>query len=216
VFVAGSVVALREGLEELLSPTPATDYLVAYVVLGVALALELVSLGQAWRQLRREARERDRQLLRHVMLTSDPTVRAVFAEDSAAVLGTLIALVGVALHQATGSAVPDGVASLAIGVLLAFVAYALGSRNKDFIVGEPAGTDEIARVRDLLAAEPGVVGLREVSVSYIGPGQVTVVARIDVDDSLPGGEVEALVRRLEQRLRAASPAIQHADVVPTG
>jgi cation diffusion facilitator family transporter len=216
VFVAGSVVAIREGLDELLAPTPAADYVVAYVVLTLALLLEMVSLGQAWRQLRREARERDRQLLRHVMLTSDPTVRAVFAEDSAAVLGSLIALVGVALHQATGSAVPDGIASLAIGGLLAFVAYTLGSRNKDFIVGEPAGADKVARVRDMLAAEPGVVGVREVSVSYIGPGQVTVGARIDVDDGLSGGEVEALVRRLDRRLRAASPAIQHVDVVPTG
>lgn len=53
-------------------------------------------------------------------------------------------------------------------------------------------------------------------MSYIGPGQVTVGARIDVDDALSGGEVEALVRRLERRLRAASPAIQHTDVVPTG
>jgi cation diffusion facilitator family transporter len=129
VFVAGSVVALREGLEELLSPTPAADYAIAYVVLAIALVLESVSLSQAWRQLRREARQRDRQLLRHVMLTSDPTVRAVFAEDSAAVLGSVIALVGVALHQTTGSAAPDGIASLAIGVLLAVVAYTLGSRN---------------------------------------------------------------------------------------
>jgi divalent metal cation (Fe/Co/Zn/Cd) transporter len=71
-------------------------------------------------------------------------------------------------------------------------------------------------VRDLLATEPGVVGVREVSVSYIGPGRVTVDARIDVDDDLSGAEVEALVRHLDERLRAASPAIQHADLVPTG
>jgi cation diffusion facilitator family transporter len=216
VFVAGSVVALREGWQELVAPTEATSYAVAYVVLAVSLVLELVSLRQAWLQLRGEARRRRRQLLQHVMLTSDPTVRAVFAEDSAAVIGNVIALVGVGLHQATGSTVPDGIASLAIGVLLAGVAYVLAARNKDFLVGEPAGGDAVAEVRDVLLAVPGVDAVREVSVSFIGPGQVEVGVRIDVDDGLTGGDVESLVRRVEARLRAVSPAVQHVDVVPSG
>jgi cation diffusion facilitator family transporter len=216
VFVAGAVVAVREGVAELVNPTEATKFVAAYVVLGLSLIFEGFSLTQAWRQLRGEARQQDRQLLRHVMLTSDPTVRAVFAEDSAAVVGSLIALVGVGLHQITGSPVPDGLASVAIGMLLAGVAYTLGSRNKDFLVGEPAGADVVARVRDLVAGEPGVVGVRDVTVSFIGPGQVSVGTRIDVDDGLNGHEVEALVRRLDVRLRAASPAVQHTDIVPTG
>jgi cation diffusion facilitator family transporter len=216
VFVVGAVLAIFQGVHELLAPVEATSFAVAYVVLVVAFTLEAVSFAQAARQLRGEAADLERGLLEHVRLTSDPTTRAVFAEDAAALIGNVLALVGIALHQVTGSVVPDAVASIAIGVVLGGVAVFLVERNRDFLVGEEVALDDKRRIAEALAATPGVDGLRDLVVSFTGPAEVWVVARVDVDDGLSGHEVEDLVAGIERDLTAREPAITRVDVVPVG
>src|SRR5689334_11592112 len=106
LFTAGAVVSISHGISELLHPEPATDFVVAYVVLAIAFVLEGISFTQATRQARRRAHTLGRDTLEHIWNTSNPTLRAVFAEDAAALIGLLIAAAGVGLHQITGSAVP--------------------------------------------------------------------------------------------------------------
>src|SRR5262245_22197298 len=119
LFVVGGSLSVWHGITELLhGESTHENYLVAYVVLAVAFALESASLFQAWRQLGAEAREYDRDLLTHVLDTSDPTTRAVFAEDTAALVGILLAAFGIGLHQLTGNAAWDGVGSIMVGLLL--------------------------------------------------------------------------------------------------
>ncbi len=105
MFVTGALLSIRQGLHELLHPGELTSFGVAYVVLAISLALESVSLLRAYRQLRREATDLEREFTEHVRLTSDPITRAVFAEDAAAVAGNVIAEAGIALRQLTGSRV---------------------------------------------------------------------------------------------------------------
>jgi cation diffusion facilitator family transporter len=216
VFVAGGVLSVVQGVHELTDPSPASDFGVAYVVLLVALVLESVSFSQAARELHREATQFRRGFLQHVRLSSEPTSRAVFAEDAAAIVGNVIALVGVGLHQLTGSAVPDGVASLLIGVLLGVVGVTLAARNRDFLVGEAAPRTVRDRCRALIAAEPGVEGLAELLVMFSGPRQMMLVAHVDLDDELRGDEVERLVGALTDRLRDEIPTLVRVEIVPTG
>jgi cation diffusion facilitator family transporter len=216
VFVAGSLFSVREGITQLLDPTAAESFAVGYVVLVVAAALDLVSLRQAVRQLRSEAQVFQRNLLDQLLLTSDPTSRAVFAEDAAAIAGDAIAFVGLALHQATGSPIPDGVAAVLIGLLVAGVAWQLARRNHDFLLGEQAPDAVRADIEGFLVAFPGVVGVRELLVTFVGPRRVWVLARVDIDDELRGVDVEALARSIESDLEAASPYVMRVDIVPIG
>jgi cation diffusion facilitator family transporter len=216
VFVVGSVIAIFQGIHELIDPIAAESFAVAYVVLVVAFVLEGVSFLQASRQLRGEAAELDRSLLQHVRLTSDPTTRAVFAEDAAALIGNVLALVGIGLHQVTGSVVPDALASIGIGLVLAGVAFFLVERNRDFLVGEEVAPAGKQRIAEALAAWPGVVEVRDLVVTFTGPDEVWVVARVDVEDGLTGAEVEQLVAGIERRFTEAEPAITRVDVVPVG
>jgi cation diffusion facilitator family transporter len=216
VFVVGAVIAIFQGIHELIDPVEAESFAVAYVVLVVAFVLEAISFAQASRQLSGEAKRFDRGLLEHVRLTSDPTTRAVFAEDAAALVGNVLAFVGIFLHQVTGSVVPDALASIGIGLVLAGVAFFLVERNRDFLVGEdipPAGKQRIA---EALAAWPGIVSVRDLAVSFTGPHELWVVARVDIDDTLTGAQVEDLAAGIERRLMAEEPAISRVDVVPVG
>ena len=216
VFVGGGLLSVREGVAELLHPTAATSFAAGYVVLVVALLLDGISLRQAYRQLETEASDLGRRFGRHLTLTSDPVTRAVFMEDTAAITGSAVALVGLALRQATGSAVPDAVAAVVIGLLLGVVAILLTRRNRDFLVGEQAPEEVRASVWRTIAGQPGIVAVNELLVTFTGPRRLWVVSRVDVDDGLRGDEVERLVRDTEAALRASSPYIFRADIVTVG
>jgi cation diffusion facilitator family transporter len=216
VFVVGAVLAVFQGIHELLNPTPVSSFAVAYVVLAVAFLLELTSFLQASRQLRGEARQLDRDLLEHVRLTSDPTTRAVFAEDAAALVGNTLAAVGIALHQATDSVVPDALASIGIGLVLGGVAVFLVERNRDFLVGEEVQEAGKGRIARFLVDQPGIVAVRDLAVTFTGPEEVWVVARVDIDDGLTGAQVETLAVDVERTLVERFAAISRVDIVPVG
>ena len=213
VFVTGALLSVRQGIVELVHETKATSFGVAYAVLFVSLLLELVSLRRAYRQLRREADELSREFVEHFDLTSDPIGRAIFAEDFAAVLGNVIAAVGIALHQLTGSAIPDAIAAIVIGLILAYVALQLARRNGDFLIGRRASKQIQERIQALISTQPGVCVVRELLVIFLGPRRLSVLARVDIDDRLDGAGVKALVREVERAVISSSRFVARVDVV---
>src|SRR3954469_19267458 len=118
IFVLGAGFSVYQGIHALLHPAPVDELLVAYVVLGVSFLFEGTSWVKALVQLRREAGDRQVGLFQHVFTTPDPTVKTVAFEDTAALVGILVAAVGITLHATTGAGLWDGLASIAIGVLL--------------------------------------------------------------------------------------------------
>ena len=107
LLAAGAAVSVARGIQELINPEPASHFAIGYVVLAVSFVLEGISFLRSVRQARPEAESAQRDLIEHVLATSDPTLRAVFAEDSAALAGLVIAAAGLGAHQLTGSAIPD-------------------------------------------------------------------------------------------------------------
>jgi cation diffusion facilitator family transporter len=214
VFVTGALLSVREGIEELLHETKATSFGLTYAVLLISLVLESLSMRRAYRQLREEANELSRGFIEHFELSSDPIARAIFTEDGAAVVGNVVAGVGIALHQITGSSVPDGIAAIGIGLILGYVAVQLARRNGDFLVGRRASTNIHERIQKVIASQPGVRAVTELLVTFLGPRRLWVIARIDIDDDLDGPGVKALVRAIEQALTHASRFVGRIDVVP--
>jgi cation diffusion facilitator family transporter len=138
LLVAGGAVSIVHGVNELRAPTPVDHFIVGYVVLAISFVLEGISFLRSIRQARSEAEVLHRDLIEHVLATSDPTLRAVFAEDAAALIGLILATAGLAAHQLTGSVTPDAVGSILIGLLLVVVAVQLINGNRRFLVGEEA------------------------------------------------------------------------------
>src|SRR5689334_24906036 len=153
LFVAGAAVSVTHGIQELINPEPASHFAVGYVVLAVSFVLEGISFLQSVRQAKPEAESVQRDLIEHVLATSDPTLRAVFAEDSAALVGLVIAAAGLGAHELTGSPVPDAIGSILVGVLLAVVAVVLINLNRRYLVGQEASPQvRSAAIQALLAA----------------------------------------------------------------
>jgi Co/Zn/Cd efflux system component len=157
------------------------------------------------RQARPTAKLMERDLIGAVMATSDPTLRAVFAEDSAALIGLAIAAVGLGAHQLTGSATPDAIESILVGVLLAAVATVLIDRNREFLIGEEAPRIRAAALRALLA-EPGVARVTCLRLEFVGPRLVSIIGDVDLTGDDAESNVSVRLRALEAKMDA-SPAV---------
>lgn len=209
LFIAGAAVSVTHGVQELFHPETAADYLVGYLVLVVSFMLEGISFSRSVRQAKPEARSMERDLIDHVMRTSDPTLRAIFLEDAAALAGVLIAAVGLGLHELSGSSVPDAVGSILIGLLLAAVAIMLINRNRRFLVGQEADPRVRQAVLREMLALPEVSRVTYLRLEVVGPRMVTVVGDVDLSGDDTESHLAVRLRDLEAKL-TASPAVAGA------
>jgi cation diffusion facilitator family transporter len=209
VFVAGGAVSVTRGIQELIHPEPAERFVIGYGVLAVSFVLEGISFLQSVRQARSEAKPMQRDLIEHVMVTSDPTLRAVFAEDSAALAGLVIAAAALAAHQLTGSAVPDATGSILVGLLLGVVAVVLINRNLRFLVGEEADPRIRSAVLQALLEMPEVARVTYLRLEVIGPRMVFVTGDVDLTGDDTESHVAVRLRALEAKF-CASPAVAGA------
>ena len=146
-------------------------------------------------------------MLEHVRLSSDPTVKTVFSEDTAALVGLVLAAAGLALHQLTGRAYWDAGAAIAIGVLLAVVAYLLGRDTKEMLIGESAPALLRTAILDALTGHPEVERVVEVRTMLVGPDAVLLAARLDMDDGLDAAGVEDSTDRIAAELQERFPDV---------
>jgi cation diffusion facilitator family transporter len=203
IFVSGGVFAVYEGVRTIVGEeAEQTLAWVAYGVLAVSFALEGISWAQAVRQVRAESRAHHQTVVEFLRTTDDPTVKTVFFEDSAALVGLVLALGGVGLHQLTGSVLWDGIASLLIGLLLTGVAYVLGTANKGLLIGRQADPRLVYAVRDRLAARPEVEQVVDLLTMQLGTDRVLVCARLDFDDALGAADLERACVGIDADLRA--------------
>lgn len=215
IFVLGAGYSIYEGIKAILKPEELTSLLIAYVILGVSFVFEGISWLKAVRQVKGEAQKRDRSTLEHLRLTTDPTAKTVAFEDTAALIGIVLAAVGVTLHAVTDQGFWDGAASVAIGLLLIGVAYALGRQNKAFLIGQSVSDELLDGIRDEIAGAPGVDEVVEVLTMRLAPDEVLVAARVDLDDTASGSDLEEHADEVDRRVRDRFPEVRHIFLDPT-
>ncbi len=203
LFTAGAVVSIWHGITQLGESGPAEDLLLNYLVLGIAFVLEGTSFVQAYRQAHGAATKRRVPVLRHVLQSSNPTLRAVFAEDAAALIGLVIAFLGVFLHQVTGLAVFDAIGSIAVGLLLGVVAIILIERNRRFLVGEATSPELEDAVLGELLRHDEVERVTYLHLEFVGPSRVFLVAAVDLTGNEDESHVAERLRRVEASLEAS-------------
>ena len=197
LFSAGAVVSVWHGVTALFGEPGQASFTANYVVLGIAFVLEGTSFLQASRQVHGAARRFRRSPVRYVSETSNPTLRAVVLEDFSALVGLLIAAVGIGLHQLTGRHEFDAVASILIGLLLAGVAIFLMRRNMDYLLGEAQGPEVRNQVLGLLLEHPDVDRVTYLHLEFVGPQRLFVVAAVDLTGDDPEPHLAVRLRQVE-------------------
>ena len=215
IFVLGAGYSIYEGIHAILSPEELGSITVSLIVLALAFVFEGISWAKAVRQLRSEAAEKGRSLRQHLQLTPDPTVKTVAFEDTAALLGIVVAGGGILLHAYAGLVWADGAASVVIGIVLALVAFSLGKQNMHSLVGQAAAPRLQRSIRTLIAEADAVDSIVEVMTLQLAPDTVVVAARVDLADHLSIDALEHAADDIEQRLRDAHPEIRHLFLDPT-
>ncbi len=209
LFTVGAVVSVSHGITELGTSGPAEYPLVAYLVLAISFVLEGASFFRAFGQIRGTASSQQRRIVDFTLHTSDPTVRAVVFEDAAALVGIVIAAVGIGLHQLTGNGVFDAMGSILVGVVLGLVALVLIQQNRKFLIGE-AGDDAVrARVLKDLQEQPEILRVTYLHIEFVGPARVYLVAAVDLMGDAPESDVAERLRALDHRLET-NPAVVRA------
>ncbi len=214
VFAVGAGVSLYEGVIHVLDPAPIRDLVVNYIVLGVAFLFEAGSLVVAGREFRE--RSEGRGFFRTIRESKDPTVYTVVLEDGAALVGLAFAFAGNLLFDLTGAPAWDGVASLAIGGLLAAIAAWLAHETQGLLIGEAANDRVRDTIRGLVERQSGVAAARRMLTTHLGPEEILVNLSVDFDDGRSAADVEAATRQLTSRIREALPQVRWVFVETTG
>ncbi len=205
IFGLGAGISFYEGFTKLADPHPVTSFTINYVVLGLALVFEGVAWTLAFREFNKL--RGDRGFLQEVRHSKDPTVFTVLFEDTAAMLGLLVALAGLAATQFWGLVWADAAASIAIGVVLSLTAVGLAYETKGLLTGEAAADSTIDTIRRLALAEPLVLGINELRTVHFGPENILASISIDFEDNSTLAQVERTVASLERRIKDRFPEI---------
>lgn len=214
IFIAGAGFSIFEGLLAL-GHKGSENPLLAYVVLAVAGLAEGTSLARVLVQFRAEARRGNTEVIDQMRTSPDTTVRTTLFEDSAAMMGLVLAAAGLALRQVTGSPVWDGGASIAIGCLLIAVAVRLGMDSKEFLIGRAADTRQLDLIREEIARTPGVDRVIELLTMYLGPDRLLVAARVDFSDDISADRAEEIADEIDDRLTERLRQAPHVFLDPT-
>lgn len=215
IFVSGAAFSVYQGLHTILGGgEDGKELWVNYPVLALAFVFEGVSFLQAIKQVRSTAQRSRRSLRDVVRHPDDPTVNSVAMEDSAALVGLVLAAAGVGLHQLTGSAAWDGVASLLIGALLLGVAFVLASTCAELLIGKQASTKLLQAIEAFLEDEDEVVDLVDVLSMQTGTGRVLLCVRVDFVDTVSAGELEQACMRIDEDLREQFAELDEIFIQP--
>ncbi len=215
IFVSGAIFSFYQAYETITGPADNSGPLwINYPVLALAAVLEGVSLRQAYKQMRGETRRLRRSMPDYMRSPRDPTVNSVLFEDSAAIIGLVIAALGVGLHQVTGDKVWDGIASLLIGLLLLGVTITLARANENLLIGRQADARLISAIETWLEEQPEIVDVVDLLSMMTGSDSTLLCVRADFVDTTTGGELEQACLRLDRDLRDRWPTLDEIFIQP--
>jgi cation diffusion facilitator family transporter len=206
IFAVGAGISIYQGIDRLFHPHPIENPLINYVVLLLAMVFEGVAWWIAFKEFR--LTRGDRGWIDAVRHSKDPTVFTVLFEDTAALLGILIAMGGVAGAHLFGVAASDGIASILIGTVLAVTAALLAIECKGLLIGESADTEVVEGIRSIFSEDKRIASVNEILSMHLGPTDVLVAASLDFEDNLSSSDVEETITTFEKLIKSAYPSVR--------
>jgi cation diffusion facilitator family transporter len=209
-FLIGGCLSIAMAIAQLKGRHPVPGGLLAWIVLAISFLADGTSWLQSMRQARRQAKDYKLTAWRYILRSSDPVVRAVFFEDSAALIGLTVAATGLLLSRIFGSSVPDALASLGIGLLLASTAIGVARPFADFLVGRSIAPQLLEEILAILESDAAVEQVLMFRAIYSGPEEVLVMAKIHPAAHVTSEQFGQAMDTLDHKIRFAFPFV--ADV----
>ena len=211
IFALGGGFAIYEGIHALQDPHVSEDPTWNYIVLIAAICFEGTALILALRTFNK-SRSRSQSLIKSIAVSKDAATFAVIIEDTAAVVGLSVALLGVFFSQLLQNPYLDGIASIVIGAILLVVASFLAKESKGLLLGESALPEVTDHVEKIMADDPNVVEWSYPRTMHFGPDSILLAMEIDIKDDLTLAEAEETVRELEKQIKEQQPAIKQVMI----
>lgn len=211
VFMAGSIVSIYTGITEWNAPETETNYTIGFIILAVAFVLEGFSLTQAYLQSKKHGKAINVSALGYVVDTSNPTLRGVFFEDLAAVIGLVVAAAAMGMHAYTGQPFWDALGSIVVGILLGMVAIFLINRNRDFLVGYKVSETMHDYILTELLNHPDIDSVSYLHLEWVGPKKIFMVAAVDIAGNQKEQQIAQKFEDIENQFRA-KPLFQEAII----
>ena len=210
IFAVGAGVSIYEGIHRVQNPRPVTNPGINYAVLTFAMVFE----GSAWWVAYRafNTTRGKRSLIAAVRESKDPTVFTVLLEDTAAMLGLLVAFAGIALGQWLGMPLLDGLASILIGCILAGAAILLAQETKGLLIGEGADPEIVREISRVLSAHSAIDRVNEILSMHQGPNDILVNVSVEFRDGLEIGAVERHTAAIEREIKARIPGARRVFI----
>jgi cation diffusion facilitator family transporter len=212
IFGVGATYAIYEGIVKLSHPHPPENLEWAYWVLAISFVLESGSIGLAIYQEVKEAHHEGFTFFAYLRESKDPTAKTVIFEDSAALLGIVIAGIGIYLtdhHSGPGDgAYWDGLASIVIGLVLAVVAFVLARSSRGLLLGEAANKKNVDAIKNAIESHANVVKVVELLTMHLAPKQILINAHVNLRDDLILGDVLQTIAEVEALIKKADPKVE--------
>jgi cation diffusion facilitator family transporter len=210
IFAVGAGISTYEGVQHLLHPSPIENPIVNYIVLALAMVFE----GGAWLFAFKEFSKvkGGYGYIEAVQRGKDPSIFVVLFEDSAAMLGLVVAFVGISLGHITGSPYFDGAASILIGLILGGTAVWLAYETKSLLIGESANQEVIQAIRDMVSGHQGIQHVNEIATMHVGPDYILVNLSVDFAPDQTADGVELTVQRLDEQLKTKIPRVKRVFI----
>ncbi len=206
IFSIGSGISIYHGVEKVLHPHAVEDPTINYIILALAMVFEGVAWWVAFKEF--STTKGKKSLFQAVQESKDPTVFTVLFEDTAAMLGLVVAMLGIWIAVTFDMPVFDGAASILIGVILAGTALVLALETKGLLIGEAAAPEIVEEIKALIHAQPAIVALNEIRTLHRGPNDVLLALSVDYEDEIPAGVVERTNTELELAIKERFPVVK--------
>ncbi len=206
LFSAGGGLSMYKGIAHLISAEPVQHSSANYVIIVLALVFEGTSWYIALREFRRK--KGDQPYFRAIHRGKDPSIFIVLLEDSAAIIGLVVALTGILASELTDNSAYDAIAAIVIGIILAGTALLLAAETKSLLIGESANKEVVQGIRGIASAVKEIKKVNEILTMHMGPDFILVNISVDFVDPIMATEIESSVAGLEKAIKQAYPKVQ--------
>ena len=218
IFFVGAFFSVFEGVKKLLEGSHAPSeahFMIGFITLGIAFIFEAGSLSVAVYEVRHAMKIAKKKRFREFIAnTKDLTLKTVIFEDGAALVGLIVAAVGLYLTMITGSAIYDGLASIVIGLVLAVVAIYLAKESRELLIGHSASREDMNTIYAACISEPEVEQIVDLSTMHLGPDEILLTAHLQIHNALSSKQQVDLIDRIEKKVRTKCPKVKRIFIEP--